>query len=633
MAEFLSIAISAGLLVLSGLFSGLNLGLMALDTRALEMRIRSGTPMEKKWAEAILPLRKRGNFLLCTLLLGNTAVNACLAIFIGSFAGGFLGGVISTFAIVVFGEIIPQSICSRHGLAVGYYTRYLVFIFMIALCWLAWPIARMLDCILGEEISPVYSLSEIRQLILIHCKDGGKAAHGELTTFLGRLLTSALRMPSMCVRDAMIRAEDMPCVSHSQQVDAQLVFQLFNCIYPCIPVVEELHRSYTLQKTRVRRSGDIVNFVNVKDLILHSGLNAGITVKDILSMYDQPRRESNILTLDADEEMSQAYEKFKKHHRYFAIVVDDSSVVGFVSARDLQRGWTHEHAREDDDGARFGFRTDAVNKMVKAMAHRWRWRARASRKSRCSVEDLELGERMPGRPEPEPSSPQGVILDSELESPPDSDIDDEGAEGLFALVTDPRGNTALKDYLTRCRGRRVENSHQASVHRRTLFVIYAHLAKREAFSPSRIPPGLAVELLSLPRNFSIVPKGGEILLPGTMVGCCIVFRGQTQETAGSSVQGKAHDWKDLKADNFEAVCWQMQKHDGSPLQVFHEEALLRDDVQRAAALIATSSCYVLHITQTDYAACMVKASEASLKASESQLRVCDVTDTYETFKI
>ena len=41
-----------------------------------------GSPDEKerKNAEKIMPLRKRGNLLLCTLLLGNTLVNAAIAV-------------------------------------------------------------------------------------------------------------------------------------------------------------------------------------------------------------------------------------------------------------------------------------------------------------------------------------------------------------------------------------------------------------------------------------------------------------------------------------------------------------------------------------------------------------------------
>eukprot|EP00041_Stephanoeca_diplocostata_P030321 m.915791 g.915791 ORF g.915791 m.915791 type:complete len:325 (-) comp23733_c0_seq4:3861-4835(-) len=76
------------LLMLSGLFSGLNLGLMALDVNELEILLRSGTDEEKHYAKQIMPFRKRGNLLLCTLLLGNVLVNSVLTIFIDSVAGG-----------------------------------------------------------------------------------------------------------------------------------------------------------------------------------------------------------------------------------------------------------------------------------------------------------------------------------------------------------------------------------------------------------------------------------------------------------------------------------------------------------------------------------------------------------------
>ena len=71
----LNIVLACCLLVLSGLFSGLTLGLMSLDMVSLEILAEGGEEQEREFAKKILPVRAKGNLLLCTLLLGNTMVN------------------------------------------------------------------------------------------------------------------------------------------------------------------------------------------------------------------------------------------------------------------------------------------------------------------------------------------------------------------------------------------------------------------------------------------------------------------------------------------------------------------------------------------------------------------------------
>lgn len=56
-----------------------------------------------------MPIRKKGNQLLCTLLIGNTVTNGFLSIFMANLTTGLVGLILSSSLIVVFGEIIPQA--------------------------------------------------------------------------------------------------------------------------------------------------------------------------------------------------------------------------------------------------------------------------------------------------------------------------------------------------------------------------------------------------------------------------------------------------------------------------------------------------------------------------------------------
>lgn len=106
-------------LTFSALFSGLNLGLMSLDRTELKIISNTGTEQERKYARAIMPVRDHGNYLLCSILLGNVAVNSTFTILLDELTSGLFAVIFSTLAIVLLGEITPQAICSRHGLMVG----------------------------------------------------------------------------------------------------------------------------------------------------------------------------------------------------------------------------------------------------------------------------------------------------------------------------------------------------------------------------------------------------------------------------------------------------------------------------------------------------------------------------------
>jgi len=96
--------------------------------RTLNMLYRHTISLfNRKYAARIQPIRENGHLLLVTLLLANVIVNETLPIIMDDLIGeGLIAILISSALIVIFGEIIPQSICSRFGLAVGAFFAWYV---------------------------------------------------------------------------------------------------------------------------------------------------------------------------------------------------------------------------------------------------------------------------------------------------------------------------------------------------------------------------------------------------------------------------------------------------------------------------------------------------------------------------
>uniref|UniRef100_A0A8C3IG69 Metal transporter n=1 Tax=Chrysemys picta bellii TaxID=8478 RepID=A0A8C3IG69_CHRPI len=308
------------LLVLSGMFSGLNLGLMALDPMELRIVQNCGTDKEKRYARKIEPIRRKGNYLLCSLLLGNVLVNTTLTILLDDLIGSGFGAVIaSTIGIVIFGEIVPQALCSRHGLAVGANTIGITKFFMLVTFPLSFPISKLLDCILGQEIGTVYNREKLVEMLKV------TEPYNDLVKEELNMIQGALELRTKTVEDVMTPLHDCFMIDSDAILDFNTMSEIMESGYTRIPVYE------------VERS-NIVDILYVKDLAFVDPDDC-TPLKTITKFYNHP-----VHFVFHDTKLDAMLEEFKKGKSHLAIVQKVNSegegdpfyeVLGLVTLEDV----------------------------------------------------------------------------------------------------------------------------------------------------------------------------------------------------------------------------------------------------------------------------------------------------------
>jgi len=294
----LSILASLVLLCMSGLFSGLTLGLLGLDPVSLKI-VANGDTDNAEYAKKIMPIRKEGNLLLCTLLLGNVAVNSALAILLANFAGGIAGFMLSTAFIVIFGEIIPQAICSRYALYIGSKVIWLVRILIFLIYPLAWPISKVLDCILGDELGLVYTNRELRNLVELH------TTQGDLPTVSAGIMQGALDFSRLTVQNVMTDWKSVFFLYNDVNLDFEALGRIFKSGHSRVPVVARA--TYNEQER-------VIGLLFVKDLILLDPEDE-LPVQNIIDTFSHDLKH-----IDLSTSVKTVMDEFRHGRSHLAIV-------------------------------------------------------------------------------------------------------------------------------------------------------------------------------------------------------------------------------------------------------------------------------------------------------------------------
>lgn len=317
---YMKIIVIACLLMLSGLFSGLNLGLMALDKNELQVIISCGSETEKRYARAIEPVRRRGNYLLCSILFSNVLVNSTIAVLLEELTSGIVAVMTSTIFIVMFGEILPQAFCSRHGLAVGAKTVSITYLCMAVTAPLSYPVSYFLDLALGEEIGHAYNRERLMEFIRV-TKDYNNLEADEVN-----IISGALKLKDTQINEIMTSIDDV----YSLDVNSVLDFDTIQSI---------IERGYS--RIPVHEGGDkrnIIALLFAKDLALLDP-DDKTPVQTMINFYNHP-----IMDLYDDTTLDKALNEFKtgKSHMAFVkrLIVEDEKdnfyeTIGVVTLEDV----------------------------------------------------------------------------------------------------------------------------------------------------------------------------------------------------------------------------------------------------------------------------------------------------------
>ncbi|XP_070188562.1 uncharacterized protein [Littorina saxatilis] len=217
------------------------MGLLSLDTTTLTVLRDGGTDKERKYAKRILPLVSRHHLLLVTLLLTNAVAVESMPIFLDRVSDPLIAIVVSVTAILLFGEVIPQAVCTRHGLAIGAVLSPLVYMLMGLLFIISWPLSKLLDCILGEDHGTFYRRGQLKVLVDMHGpgkahKNGEHDKDEQLTIDEVLIIKGALDMKFKTAGTAMISISDVYMISLEAKLDHETMTHIITRGHSRIPV-------------------------------------------------------------------------------------------------------------------------------------------------------------------------------------------------------------------------------------------------------------------------------------------------------------------------------------------------------------------------------------------------------------
>jgi putative hemolysin len=315
------------LLVFSGIFSGSETALVALSIARVEALVTEG----RTGAKALYRLKKDPSRMLTTILIGNNLVNisaSALATVIatrefGSAGPGIAVGVLTLF-ILVFGEITPKSLATRHSERISLFISYPLLVFMRLIYPLVWFFGHFTNWVhrlTGDKSDPTVTELELIGLLGYGVKEGAIEQNER------RIIERVFAFNDLKVRDVMTPKGKI------FSLDGALT------VAEAIPIVSQ--ERYSRIPLFEGQSDNLTKILYMRDLLTASA--NGQMEEQLVNIAHDPLFVSQYQAID------DLFATFRRRNRIFSIIVDEyGDVRGIATLEDLLEELVGEIYDESD---------------------------------------------------------------------------------------------------------------------------------------------------------------------------------------------------------------------------------------------------------------------------------------------
>ncbi|MEE3410573.1 MAG: hemolysin family protein [Treponema sp.] len=312
-----ALVISAvALITLSMLFSVSESAFLSVNKLRLRVRCRAGN----KRALRVARLLKNKELMINTLLVSNDLVNVMLSAILTAFALKVFGSkaiAITTFAatllLLLFGEITPKAVCTRHPDPIAYglsgFVQFIVFVMRpVVLVFTA--VSRLVLFLRGIKVKneqTAFTVEDIKTFLDVSA-ESGIIEHGEKN-----LMNRVFKFTDLEAQDIMIPRKQITFVHIDDSYDKVL----------------ELSRRTLFSRFPVYRRDidDIVGTVYIKDLLFYSGDKKSFSLRSVM--------RPPLFILET-KNMSSTQQILRENRQTMAIVVDEySGTEGILTKEDI----------------------------------------------------------------------------------------------------------------------------------------------------------------------------------------------------------------------------------------------------------------------------------------------------------